>query len=76
MAQNYTQFADLLGRYLTRADRSQSWLAKQLGCNAAQVNRWLGGGQRPSSKEMIWTMERLLRLSPYFCANRRHFYSS
>jgi hypothetical protein len=63
MAQNYTQFADLLGRYLTRADRSQSWLAKQLGCNAAQVNRWLGGGQRPSSKEMIWTMERLLRLS-------------
>lgn len=53
MAQ-YEQFGKLLNLHLGKQDRPQSWLAKQLGCDPAQVNRLINSGQRPGNKELVW----------------------
>lgn len=63
MPQDYSQFTKLLSEYLNRIEQSQGWLAKKLGCNASQVNRWLDGIQRPGKNEVIWKMESVLKLS-------------
>lgn len=63
MPQDYSQFAQLLNKYLNRIEQSQGWLARKLGCNASQVNRWLDGTQHPGKKEVIWNIEIVLKLS-------------
>ncbi|MFN8487790.1 MAG: NB-ARC domain-containing protein [Caldilineaceae bacterium] len=50
----YPAFGPLLQKYLTDQDRSASWLARQLDCNAATVNRWLNHpDMRPGNIEML-----------------------
>lgn len=63
MAQNYAEFAQLLQGHLNRLDRSQGWLARELDCDPAQINRWLSDFHRPGNRKRILEMERPLGLS-------------
>ncbi|MEM7125678.1 MAG: NB-ARC domain-containing protein [Chloroflexota bacterium] len=48
----YPEFAKLLEQYLARQDRSQAWLAEQLGVHHGSVSRWVAGN-RPGKPEMV-----------------------
>jgi len=62
MAQ-YEQFGELLNQHLGKRDRPQRWLAHQLNCDPAQVNRWINSGQRPGNKELVWEIGRILEVT-------------
>lgn len=58
----YPEFAVLLDRYLSQADRSGAWLAQRLGVNPATVTRWRNGDTRPNSPEMVIRLADVLGL--------------
>ena len=54
MTVNYhPRFAELLDYYLTRSERSGTWLAERLAMNPSAVTRWRNGTSRPNSPELI-----------------------
>lgn len=46
-------FGDLVGDALYRKDRTNTWLAKQVGVTGTTIGRWISGGSRPSQKNVI-----------------------
>jgi len=48
----HPKFARLLTKYLDEQDRSQAWLAKQLGVHHGSVSRWVAGN-RPGKPEQV-----------------------
>lgn len=46
-------FVDLLIEILSTKQRTPSWLGKQLGCGASEVEKWLDGSTRPSKANIV-----------------------
>jgi transcriptional regulator with XRE-family HTH domain len=49
----YSDFAELINRYLEQRDRNLSWLARRLGINHSTVSRWLNQDTRPADPETV-----------------------
>lgn len=59
----YPQFGEILTHQLREADRTPSWLARQLGITPSTVTRWLNDGTRPGNPETVIRIGDLLGLS-------------
>lgn len=50
---DYTELAELLGRYLYQQERNSAWLAGKLKVAEATVSRWLNNENRPGAAETV-----------------------
>jgi len=61
----FPEFSKLLSGYLTKQERSQSWLAERLGVHHGTISRWIIQGTRPQSPETIRRIADILGIHSY-----------